>query len=192
MALPIPAHLYARVTALYRQGRDVQAIAQIAQAAPETVWEIVEETAKRSRVVYIFADREIPATVIDVCNFTQKVEIVNLTDELLSRAFGVKEEPGWEDYEAFLESRCMPRTRYGVREELKTLGIDFYDPFLIVQKTRGRVYEDHQYLSLMGAEWVEGYDEIMKNTKDDSERTEKLRGYLQESEGEWKLDEGCY
>ena len=86
----------------------------------------------------------------------------------------------------------MPRTRYGIREELRAIDIDFYDPFLIVQKTRGRVYEDHQYLSLMGKEWIRKYDLVTENAKDDVQRVEKLRKYLRESEGEWKLDEDCY
>ena len=86
----------------------------------------------------------------------------------------------------------MPRTRYGIREELKDLGIDFYDPFVIVQKTRGRVYGDHQYLSRMDRDWIRGYDEIMEHTTEDPQRIQKLKTYLRESEEAWKLDEGQY
>lgn len=182
----------ARVLALYQQGRDTAWIAEETQTAPEQVRAAVREAEERSRVVYVFADREEPATVIDVCSLARKVKIVNLTDDMLSRAFGVKEHPDWEDYEYFLESRCMPRTRYGIKRELRGLGLDFYDPFLIVQKTRGRVYEDHQYLTRMGTEWVRRYDDIVAGETDVRKRIEKLRKYLRESEGEWKLNEGQY
>lgn len=192
MALSVSTPVRARILSLYQQDKDIQTIAEVTQTPPETVEATVKEAAEKSRIVYVFADREEPATVIDVCHFTRKIKITNLTDDMISRAFGVKEKPDWEDYEAFLESRCMPRTRYGIREELKAIGIDFYDPFLIIQKTRGRVYEDHQYLSLMGKEWIKQYDAVTENAKDDAQRVEKLRKYLRESEGEWKLDEGCY
>lgn len=192
MALSVSTPVRARILSLYQQDKDIQTIAEVTQTPPETVEATVKEAAEKSRIVYVFADREEPATVIDVCHFTRKIKITNLTDDMISRAFGVKEKPDWEDYEAFLESRCMPRTRYGIREELKAIGIDFYDPFLIIQKTRGRVYEDHQYLSLMGKEWIKQYDAVTENAKDDAQRVENLRKYLRESEGEWKLDEGCY
>ncbi len=182
----------ARAIALYQQGKDVETIASLLQLAPEAVREILEEAEQRSRIVYVFADGGEPATIIDVRNLTQKIEIVNLTDELTSRAFGIKDTPGWEDYEYFLESRCMPKTRYGIREELRNMGIDCYDPFQIIQKTRGRVYGDHQYLSRMDPDWITGYDEIIRNTEDSLGRIEKLRKYLQESERAWKLDEGQY
>lgn len=182
----------ARVLALYQMGHKIPAIAEQMQMTPDAVEAVIKEVAKRSRIVYVFADREEPATVIDVCGLTREVKITNLTDEMLSRAFGIKEDPGWEDYEYFLESRCMPRTRYGIREELKGIGLDFYDPFLIVQKTRGRVYEDHQYLSRMDPEWIAQYDEIMETSKEDPERIKRLQKYLQASEGAWKLSEGQY
>ncbi len=51
----------------------------------------------------MFADREESATVIDVYHFTRKIKITNLTDDMISRAFGVKEKPDWEDYEALAE-----------------------------------------------------------------------------------------
>lgn len=181
-----------RVLSLYQQGKDGKEIAGLLHIPLAAVHKILEEADQKSRMVYVFVDGEEPATVLDVRNFTQRIRIVNLTDELTSRAFGIKAAPGWEDYEYFLESRCMPRTRYGIRRELKSMGIDCYDPFQIIQKTRGRVYEDHQYLSRMDADWIAGYDEIIKHTEDGRERTDKLKKYLQESERAWKLDEGQY
>lgn len=41
----------------------------------------------------------------------ERIEIVNTTDDIIHRAFGIKAKPTWEDFMEFLESRCFPRTR---------------------------------------------------------------------------------
>ena len=51
-------------------------------------------------------------------------------------------DPTFEEYEEFLESRCFPRTRKWVDLELKKLGLPFYDPLMIIEKTGGRMVED--------------------------------------------------
>ena len=38
--------------------------------------------------------------------------------------------------------RCFPETRDKMKLELKKLGIPFYDPMLIIEKTQGRMAED--------------------------------------------------
>ena len=77
-----------------------------------------------------------------------RIEVVNTTDELIHRAFGIKAKPTWEDFMEFLESRCFPRTRDHLRLVLKDLGLDFYDPLAIVEKTKGRMAEDFQWLKI--------------------------------------------
>ena len=181
-----------RVLALCQKGDSMRAIAQKEQIAPSTVHKIIAEASERSRIVYVYADKEEPSTIIDACALTRKVKIVNLTEDLLSRAFGVREKPGWEEYEQFLEDRCMPRTRFGIREELRDMGIDSYDPFLILRETAGRVYGDHQYLTEMKAEWICAYDAVMKKAKGDEERKEKLLELLEKSKEEWKRNEDQY
>lgn len=119
---------------------------------------MIAEAASRTRTVYMYMDREEPATLIDACSTTCRVKIINFTDDLISRAFGIRTKPTWKDYEAFLETRCMPRTRYGIRDELKKLGLDFYEPMLIIEKANGRVYEDSQWLWKMDADWIRAYD----------------------------------
>lgn len=183
----------ARILSLCQQGYSMREIAGKERVAASTVHKIVADASRRSRIVYVFADRENPATIIDVCSLTRKVKIVNLTDQMPSRAFGVREKPDWEDYEEFLEDRCMPGTRFGIREELARMGLDVYDPFMIVQETMGRVYGDHQYLRRMDAAWVEQYDQIMKTyQKDETARRKRLMEYMKQSEKEWKLDESEY
>ena len=79
----------------------------------------------------------------------ERVEIVNTTDEIIHRAFGIKAKPTWEDFLEFLESRCFPRTRDHLRVVLNDLDLDFYDPLAIVEKTKGRMAEDFQWLKIM-------------------------------------------
>lgn len=42
--------------------------------------------------------------------------------------------PSWLDFLNFLEERCIPRDRAGLREYLETIGVDEYDPIEIIQK----------------------------------------------------------
>ena len=78
----------------------------------------------------------------------EKVEIINTTDNILYRAFGIKVKPTWEDFMEFLEERCFPRTRDHMKLILKDLGLDFYDPLAIVEKTKGKMAEDFQWLKI--------------------------------------------
>ena len=98
------------------------------------------------RMTYMF--RRQPCTTIDVNFFEQKIRIQNRTNDILHRAFGVNEQPTWEDFEIFLRDRCFPPTRGYLKEELQTLGLDSYDPLQIVEKTKGRTAEDGLWLKI--------------------------------------------
>lgn len=74
---------------------------------------------------------------------THKISVVNYTDIIPMRPFGVKENPTWEDFENFLETRCFERGRYDLKRQLEILGLDSYDPFSICIRTNGRVTEDN-------------------------------------------------
>lgn len=155
-----------------------------------SVHKLISEASEESRIVYIYMDRIRPATLIDVCSLTHKVKIVNFTDDYISRAFGIREKPDWDDFMGFLEDRCMPRTRYGLREELNEMGLDVYDPVQIVAKTSGRVYGDGQWLRQMDEAWIQKYDEITKREKDETKRKKKLLELIRES-GVEKEYHGC-
>ena len=175
----------AQVLALCRQGNSMRTIAAKTELALSTVHKIITEAARESKRVYVYMDRDKPATIIEACWITHKVHIINFTDDMLSRAFGINENPNWEDFNEFLESRCMPRTRYGIREELNYMGIDVYDPFQIVEKTSGRVHGDGQSLERMNPEWVKKYDEIRRNVKNSVEQKERLKKLLEGNKGRW-------
>ena len=88
-------------------------------------------------------------TVIDVDCMHKKIYIENKTDDILHRAFGIVEHPDWKRFEEFLESRCFPRTRAHVKEILRSMGLDSYDPLQIIEKTGGRMAEDKQWIEII-------------------------------------------
>lgn len=132
---------------LLAQGCTVQQVAERFDASRSTVSRYLNPKPKKGctlRITYMYGRR--PCTVIDVDFLYQKVYIQNRTDDLLHRAFGVVEDPSWEDFQDFLESRCFPPTRGNVKAELRALGLTDYDPLQIVEKTHGRTAEDSLWL----------------------------------------------
>lgn len=87
-------------------------------------------------------------TVILVNYKKKEISIVNKSDNVLHRAFGVKVKPTWEDFQYFLESRCFPKTRDHLKSILQDLGLDSYDPLAIIERTKGRMAEDRQWIRL--------------------------------------------
>ena len=78
----------------------------------------------------------------------KEIQIVNRTNDIMKRAFGVNENPTWEDFEAFLEERCFPRSRAMQKVILRKLGVDYYDPLQIIELNKGRTAEDNQYINI--------------------------------------------
>ena len=87
-------------------------------------------------------------TIIDVNEMKQEVHIVNYTDNLMFRAFGVEEYPDYKMYLEFLESRCFPESRDKMKLILKDLDLPFYDPFMIIEKTQGKMAEDDFWIRI--------------------------------------------
>lgn len=82
-------------------------------------------------------------------DFTEKTIVAeNHVEDPVKTAFGNHPLPGWADLQAFLQERCIPRERAGLREYLEALGIDEYDPLKIIQRTGGRMAEDQQWLEV--------------------------------------------
>ena len=138
--------------------------AQKAGVSLGTVSNVIDEAKKSSRIVYVYMDRKKPATLLDIYPAINRLEIWNFTDDLISRAFGSREKPSWQEYEQFLEDRCMPRKRYGIKKELEHMGLDSYDPFQIVEITKGRVYGDGQWLARMDQKGIDQIDLVLKKT----------------------------
>ncbi len=104
------------------------------------------ETRLKLRLWYMYEN--MVCTVIDVDEPRRIVRIRNYIDDPLFRAFGKNTEPRFEDYEEFLKSRCFPETRDKIKLELKRLGVPFYDPILIIEKTEGRMADDKFWIRI--------------------------------------------
>lgn len=72
----------------------------------------------------------------------------NYTDNLVKTAFGKNPFPSWADLESFIEERCIPHQRAGLREYLEALGLAEYNPLAIIQKTKGHMAEDDQWMEV--------------------------------------------
>ena len=153
-----------QIYTLYQQGNSMRQTAQKAGVSLGAVSNVIDEAKRSSRIVYIYMDREKPATLLDIYPTINRLEIWNFTDDLISRAFGNRKNPSWQEYEQFLEDRCMPRTRYGIKKELARMGLDSYDPFQIVEITKGRVYGDGQWLVRMDQKGIDQVDSILAKT----------------------------
>lgn len=80
-------------------------------------------------------------------NFLDKqIKIINKTDDIIHRAFGTNENPNWDDFNTFLLDRCFPKSRGDRKSLLQAIGIDSYDPFQIIEHTKGKTYEDSQWM----------------------------------------------
>ena len=120
---------------------------QILMLHPELSEELSLPPKKLPLRLYYYY-RDTLCTIIDVDEMKRIVRIKNYARNLMFRAFGINESPSFEDYEEFIESRCFPRTRDKMKIMLDSLGIPFYDPIMIIEKTNGRMAEDNFWLKI--------------------------------------------
>lgn len=99
------------------------------------------------RMWYMYKNRK--CTLIDVDEGRRKVFIRNYTDNVMLCAFGVNVNPTYEDYEEFMESRCFPPTRDKMKLILEDLNLPFYDSYLIIERTQGRMAEDDFWIDIV-------------------------------------------
>lgn len=95
-----------------------------------------------------YFDMEELCTTIIVDNTQRVLCIENHTNHVVKTAFGNNIVPTWEDLQYFLEERCIPRARAGLREYLESIGVEEYDPVEIIKKTEGRMAEDNQWIRI--------------------------------------------
>ena len=135
-----------KMTRMRNAGTSMQKLAEIYGISRQTAERYLNEKADEGytlRLTYMF--RRQPCTVIDVDFLDQKVAIQNKTDDILHRAFGVIEQPTWNDFEDFLRERCFPQTRGNCKTLLREMDLADYDPLQIVEKTKGRLAEDEMW-----------------------------------------------
>lgn len=109
------------------------------------------------RLLYMSKDKVM--TVIDVNDKEEKIKIKNFTDKIFFRAFGINESPSWNNYQEFLEDRCVPRTRYNIDEILKDMGMTEYNSFEFIERTQGRMADDKDWILLGDTSYILEKDE---------------------------------
>ncbi len=108
----------------------------------------VNKSRKHTLLQLLFYDGDLLCSRI-IADYTQRAVCAeNYVDDWIRTAFGNDPAPTWAAYEAFLEDRCIPSSRAGLREYLEAIGVDHYDPLEIIQKTAGRMAEDGQWLKV--------------------------------------------
>lgn len=138
----------ARAQAMLSDGVSIQDIAASFGVSRKCVSQYLNERPSENFTMRIdFKHGNRICTVIYVDFLDEKIVIQNRTNEIFDRAFGVVENPTWEDFQEFLLSRCFPETRSHVKDILRGLGIDRYDPLSIAEVTGGRTAEDDMYMT---------------------------------------------
>ena len=108
-----------------------------------------KDTHNRNKLLQLqFYHVDSLCTTILADETAEKVLIENHTSDPLYTAFGVNENPDWQDYQIFLEERCIPKSRAGLKEYLNAIGVDEYNPVEIIRKTKGRMAEDRSWLGV--------------------------------------------
>ena len=108
-----------------------------------------KDTHNRNKLLQLqFFHGDSLCTTILADETAEKVLIENHTSDPLYTAFGVNNNPDWQDYQNFLEERCIPKSRAGLQEYLNAIGVDEYHPLEIIRKTKGRMAEDRSWLEV--------------------------------------------
>ena len=147
----------AEMLALHDQGEKIAAIARNYQVSRQTIYSQIKRAHHFSddpdvKMRMYFMNHNDLCTTIDIDFMHEKIKIQNYTDKIPLRAFGVVTEPSWADFEYFLEDRCFPRTRDHAKEILREIGVPFYDPLLIIEKTKGYMAGDYQWILILKKE----------------------------------------
>lgn len=107
-----------------------------------------KKVLKHSLKIFEFSESNVVTTKICADFTDETLCIENYTDNKIKTAFGVNENPQWDDFCEFLESRCIPKTSSGIKEYLSVLGLYEYDALEIVKVTNGKMSEDNMILKI--------------------------------------------
>ena len=122
-------------------------VINILQEYPEYAYRMTVPK-KKTPIRLWYMHNQTVCTIIDVNEMKREIRIKNYTDNIMFRAFGVVEEPDFDMYTEFLKSRCFPESRDKMKLVLGDLNLPFYDPFLIIEKTEGRMAEDDFWIRI--------------------------------------------
>lgn len=91
---------------------------------------------------YMKEDTVLTSVSIDDNN---KVTIVNYTDDIVDRPFGVCTAPTIKDVENLFAERCFPETRFNAKQILKGKPYG-YDRYSIIRDNHGILVEDYYWI----------------------------------------------
>ena len=111
-------------------------------------WVATKKAQGHSLMKLTYYDGNVLCSTILADMTEHTVRIENHTERVIKTAFGNNFTPGWEELQQFLEDRCIPRARAGLREYLESIGVEKYDPIELVKKTEGRMAEDDQWIRI--------------------------------------------
>ena len=115
-----------------------------------TLPEFISQKSKAGHALlqFFYYDGDILCSLVAADFTDQTLCTENYVSDVIKTAFGNNEVPTWNDFQNFLEERCIPRARAGLREYLEAIGLDEYDPLEIIKKTSGRMAEDNQWIQI--------------------------------------------
>lgn len=137
-----------KIIELQRGGKTTNEIAEIFGVSRQTISKYLNKQPDGDWAMRLdFMFRQKVCTEIYVDFIGKRIRIINRTDDIMKCAFGKNEKPTWQDFEEFLEDRCMPRSRAYSKTILRRIGLDNYDALQLIELTKGRTAEDNQYIN---------------------------------------------
>ena len=134
---------------MQQQGKTVETIANHFGVSRQTMSKYLNKDYPGYTLRLDFMHKRKICTKIYVDFENEKIRITNSVSNPIYTAFGVIENPTWEDFQDFLAERCFPEDRFMAKTILKQLDISSgYDPLEIIRKTQGRMAEDNQYIKI--------------------------------------------
>ena len=135
--------------AMLKKGSRIDEIADKFNTSRQVIGRYINKRPDKSfthKITYMLGHK--PMTIIYVDFLEKKIQIQNRTDNIYDRAFGKVINPNWKQFEIFINDRVIPKERIDLDKALKIIGVDHYDPFLIINKTKGRMEGDRYWMRI--------------------------------------------
>lgn len=96
-------------------------------------------------ISFDFMSKDTVCTRVNIDD-NNNVNIINYTDNIFDRAFGLKENITINDVKHLFATRVMPKERPDCKFILKKIGVPFYDEYLICRVTNGATTDDYNWI----------------------------------------------
>ncbi len=138
-----------KMLTMLREGYRIDEIAYKFKTSRQVIGRYINKRPDQNfthKITYMLGHK--PMTVIYVDFFNKKIHIQNRTDNKYDKAFGKVTNPNWEQFEIFINDRVIPKERIDLDKALKIIGVDHYDPYLIISKTKGKMEGDKFWMRI--------------------------------------------